>query len=136
MKRLMLVAALAGALAACGQAAEESDEPAAAETTAATPAATPTGSAGTYEVTMKDGMKFTSVLNAHGTYQDTAADGTVQEKGTWEDRPDGTTCFDSEGGDDKVIYGKVMEVMGLLAAAGFTHIGLVTDVVKPKPDQR
>jgi biopolymer transport protein ExbD len=29
----------------------------------------------------------------------------------------------------------VMEVMGLLAAAGFTHIGLVTDVVttKPKP---
>ena len=39
-------------------------------------------------------------------------------------------------GDDKVIYGKVMEVMGLLAAAGFTHIGLVTDVVKPKPDQR
>jgi hypothetical protein len=24
--------------------------------------------------------------------------------------------------------------MGVLAAAGFTHIGLVTDVVKPKPD--
>lgn len=37
-------------------------------------------------------------------------------------------------GDDHAIYGKVMEVMGLLAAAGFTHIGLVTDVVKPKPD--
>jgi biopolymer transport protein TolR len=37
-------------------------------------------------------------------------------------------------GDDRVVYGKVMEVMGLLAAAGFTHIGLVTDVVKPKPD--
>jgi biopolymer transport protein TolR len=37
-------------------------------------------------------------------------------------------------GDDRAIYGKVMEVMGLLAAAGFTHIGLVTDVVKPKPD--
>src|ERR1051325_5283794 len=38
-------------------------------------------------------------------------------------------------GDDRAIYGKVMEVMGLLAAAGFTHIGLVTDVVttKPKP---
>src|SRR6186997_1428498 len=37
-------------------------------------------------------------------------------------------------GDDRAIYGKVMEVMGLLAAAGFTHIGLVTDVVKPKPN--
>jgi biopolymer transport protein TolR len=39
-------------------------------------------------------------------------------------------------GDTQVNYGKVMEVMGLLAAAGFTHIGLVTDVVKPKPDAR
>ena len=39
-------------------------------------------------------------------------------------------------GDDQVNYGKVMEVMGLLASAGFTHIGLVTDVVKPKPDTR
>jgi biopolymer transport protein TolR len=36
-------------------------------------------------------------------------------------------------GDDRANYGKVMEVMGVLAAAGFTHIGLVTDVVKPKP---
>ena len=36
-------------------------------------------------------------------------------------------------GDKSVGYGKVMEVMGLLAASGFTHIGLVTDVVKPKP---
>jgi len=35
-------------------------------------------------------------------------------------------------GDTAANYGKVMEVMGLLAAAGFTHIGLVTDVVKPK----
>ena len=37
-------------------------------------------------------------------------------------------------GDTQANYGKVMEVMGILAAAGFTHIGLVTDVVKPKPD--
>jgi biopolymer transport protein TolR len=37
-------------------------------------------------------------------------------------------------GDTQANYGKVMEVMGLLAASGFTHIGLVTDVVKPKPD--
>jgi biopolymer transport protein TolR len=37
-------------------------------------------------------------------------------------------------GDTQANYGKVMEVMGILAAAGFTHIGLVTDVVKPKPN--
>ena len=36
-------------------------------------------------------------------------------------------------GDRAVDYGRVMEVMGLLSAAGFTHIGLVTDVAKPKP---
>ena len=37
-------------------------------------------------------------------------------------------------GDKSVDYGRVMEVMGLLSQAGFTHIGLVTDVAKPKPD--
>ncbi len=41
-------------------------------------------------------------------------------------------------GDSTVVYGKVMTVMGMLAAAHFTHIGLVTDtdtdVQKPKPD--
>jgi biopolymer transport protein TolR len=37
-------------------------------------------------------------------------------------------------GDKSVDYGRVMEVMGLLSQAGFTHIGLVTDAVKPKPD--
>ena len=38
-------------------------------------------------------------------------------------------------GDKQVDYGRVMEVMGLLSAAGFTHIGLVTDVAKPKPEK-
>ena len=37
-------------------------------------------------------------------------------------------------GDKTVDYGKVMEVMGMLSAAGFTHIGLVTDAIRPKPD--
>jgi biopolymer transport protein TolR len=37
-------------------------------------------------------------------------------------------------GDKAVDYGKVMEVMGLLNAAGFTRIGLVTDAQK-KPLQ-
>jgi len=35
-------------------------------------------------------------------------------------------------GDKAVDYGRVMEVMGLLSSAGFTHIGLVTDVAKNK----
>ena len=39
-------------------------------------------------------------------------------------------------GDKTVAYDRVMVVMGLLASAGFTHIGLVTDVAKPKPDQQ
>jgi biopolymer transport protein TolR len=38
-------------------------------------------------------------------------------------------------GDKSVDYGRVMEVMALISAAGFTHIGLVTDVVKPKHDE-
>jgi biopolymer transport protein TolR len=33
-------------------------------------------------------------------------------------------------GDKAVDYGRVMEVMALISAAGFTHIGLVTDVAK------
>jgi biopolymer transport protein TolR len=39
-------------------------------------------------------------------------------------------------GDKTVGYGKVMEVMGLLNAAGFTRIGLVTDSLRtPTPQQ-
>ncbi|HET7336118.1 MAG TPA: protein TolR [Rhizomicrobium sp.] len=38
-------------------------------------------------------------------------------------------------GDKTVDYGRVMEVMAQISAAGFTHIGLVTDVAKSKPDQ-
>ncbi len=38
-------------------------------------------------------------------------------------------------GDKSVDYGRVMEVMGMLSAAGFTHIGLVTDVTKPKQNE-
>jgi biopolymer transport protein TolR len=39
-------------------------------------------------------------------------------------------------GDKSVDYGRVMEVMGMLSAAGFTHIGLVTNIVHPKPDEK
>src|SRR5579871_6555100 len=34
-------------------------------------------------------------------------------------------------GDKAVDYGHVMEVMAEISAAGFTHIGLVTDVARP-----
>ena len=39
-------------------------------------------------------------------------------------------------GDQSVDYGRVMEVMALISAAGFTHIGLVTDVARPHPDKK
>jgi biopolymer transport protein TolR len=35
-------------------------------------------------------------------------------------------------GDKSVDYGRVMEVMALISSAGFTHIGLVTDVARRK----
>ena len=47
---------------------------------------------GTYEATTADGIMNTSVLNADGTYTDTAADGTVQAEGTWA-VTEGKTCF-------------------------------------------
>ena len=39
-------------------------------------------------------------------------------------------------GDTSANYGQVIIVMGMLSAAGFTHIGLVTDVQRPKPDSQ
>jgi len=39
-------------------------------------------------------------------------------------------------GDKSANYGRVIEVMGMLNAAGFTHIGLVTSVAHPKPDEK
>ena len=38
-------------------------------------------------------------------------------------------------GDRTVDYGKVMEVMGLLNAAGFTRIGLVTESQRRQPER-
>lgn len=107
MKRLILVAALGVALAGCGDAAEDSDEPAAVETPAATETVAEETAAGTYEFDM-DGKATIAVLNPDGTYTDTQ-DGEVIESGTWEDRDDGTTCFDSEGGDDTVVCYTVSE---------------------------
>jgi biopolymer transport protein TolR len=38
-------------------------------------------------------------------------------------------------GDKAVDYGRVMQVTGSLSAAGFTHIGLVTDIAHANPDE-
>src|SRR3954470_13792904 len=38
-------------------------------------------------------------------------------------------------GDQSVDYGRVMEVMALISSAGFTHIGLVTDVARKKHER-
>ena len=102
MRNWVLVAVLAGALAACDNAAEESDD-VPAPIASATAEATNESMAGTWEATMADGTKFTALLNADGTYQDIGADGTIMESGTWEERSDGTACFDSEGGNDTVV---------------------------------
>jgi len=99
MKKLILVAALGVAIAGCDNAAEEADDTAVVEEVEEVAES----SAGTWNVTAADGTAFTAVLNADGTYQDLDAAGTVTESGTWEDRPDGSTCFDSEGGDDTVV---------------------------------
>jgi biopolymer transport protein TolR len=37
-------------------------------------------------------------------------------------------------GDRSVDYGRVMQVMALISSAGFTHIGLVTDINKPRSE--
>lgn len=103
MKKLVLVAALGAALGACSQSAEQADEPAATESATAMAAATPASSAGTYDVTAKDGTKFTSTLNADGTYQDADAAGKVTEKGMWADK-DGKVCFDPEGDEAGICF--------------------------------
>ena len=71
--------------------------------------------------------------------QNLSAEGAGHRKMSWcpSSRPSPHNGYDQRifvRGDTTVDYGRVMEVMGMLAAAGFTHIGLVTDVVKPKPD--
>jgi hypothetical protein len=109
MKKLLLIAGFA-ALAACGQ----KQEPAATEDANAMTAdagATDSNAAmttangslpGTYEVTMKDGSKGQSTLNADGTYVDKNSDGT-ESKGTW-NVAGGKTCFDPEGDDGPTCY--------------------------------
>lgn len=109
MKNALLLACTALALTACSKKEETTVEtPAATDTAMATPmaSATTTGPAtgnmaGKYEVTMADGRRMTSNVNADGTYVD-VMDG-KEMKGTW--RMDGAkSCFDEEGDVAEVCY--------------------------------
>ena len=86
MRGLVLALVPLTILAACSS--EQAEEPAAEEPTeeiVEAPAMTAANGspAGTYEVTAADGTVTTSTLNADGTYEDTAADGSVLAEGTW-----------------------------------------------------
>lgn len=100
MKKLILIAAVA-ALAGCNKQAEEA--PAPTETAAATEtAATATTAPGTYTVTDDKGPAGTTVINADGTYVDTAPDG-KEVKGKFASK-DGKDCFDPEGDEPEVCW--------------------------------
>lgn len=112
MKRIILVAALAG-LAACSQ--EPAPAPEASDT--ATPdaamadTAAPAGetmaadgkpSTGTFKVTDSEGKTVMEEVKADGTYVDTV-DGKVVETGKWEQKAPETYCYtkDEEGAVQK-----------------------------------
>lgn len=92
MKKLIAIASIA-ALAACQS--EPAEEPVAEETVTEAPEAVTVanGSApGTYEATAADGTVMTTVINEDGTYTDSDAEGNVVAEGNWA-VVDGKTCF-------------------------------------------
>jgi hypothetical protein len=94
MRRLaFLIAPLV--LASCSNEQTEGtpvNEPASFESEAASMVTANGSKPGAYEVTDSDGTVSRTVLNADGTYTDTAADGSVVAEGTWT-VTDGKTCF-------------------------------------------
>ena len=103
MKKLIVVTGLAMLVVACNQ-SEPAPEPEPTETEAPAATAANGSPAGTYEATAADGTVTTSTLNADGTYVDTAADGTVLAEGTWA-VTDGKTCFTpTTGGVEAMCY--------------------------------
>ncbi len=110
MKKIILVAALA-TVTACNQ-ADTTAEPAATEEAApavATTAADGGPSTGTFEITLPDGTKFTDEVKEDGTYEATAADGSVMDTGKWEQKSPAEYCqtSDKEGSVQKCYAEKV-----------------------------
>jgi hypothetical protein len=107
MRLILLALVPLTILAACSsEPAEEPVTEEVAEETAEAPAMTAANGspAGTYEVTAADGTVTTSTLNADGTYEDTAADGSVLAEGTWA-VADGKTCFTpTTEGEEAMCY--------------------------------
>lgn len=108
MRRIALVLVPLAILAACSS--EPAEEPVTegpvSEELAEEPIPTAANGspAGTYEVTAADGTVSTSTLNADWTYEDTAADGSVLAEGTWA-VVDGKTCFTpTTEGEEAMCY--------------------------------
>ena len=98
MKKTFAIAACI-ALAACGSNEAETDDVAVADTSVAAPGTTDgtvTSSqlAGTYEMTAADGTVTMQRLNSDGTYVDTV-DGTETDRGTYRQQGD-QLCYTSE----------------------------------------
>lgn len=93
MKKILACAAML-ALAACGQAEKPAEDTAAAtsEATSTIPTVANGSPPGTYEATAADGTVTTTVINADGTYTDTDSSGKVTAQGAWAVK-DGKTCF-------------------------------------------
>ena len=98
MKKLLLAFAATTALAACGSnKSEDTVEP--IETTVAeTDTATASQMAGTYEVTAADGTVTRQTVNADGTYVDSDLEGNETQRGTWSQQGD-QLCYDPDGPD-------------------------------------
>ena len=97
MKKFLILAAC-GALAACGS--NDADEaPEAIETdVAVTDTASADQMAGTYEVTAADGTVTRQTVNADGTYVDSDLEGNETQRGTWRQQGD-QLCYDPDGPD-------------------------------------
>lgn len=90
--RKLFIFAAPLALAACAQEVTVADE-AAIEEAAVEAMATANGTAaGSYQVSNEEGPQGASNLNADGTYQDMAPDGSLVAEGTWA-VVEGKTCF-------------------------------------------
>ena len=101
MKKLVLIAAVAS-LAACNTKTEEAPVAENSAASAAELAGKSTTPPGLYTVTNDNGPAGTTLINADGTYVDTAPDGS-QVKGAITGK-NGMDCFDPEGDEGETCF--------------------------------